>query len=85
MLENICSKNACAKMFTAEELMPKISPDHLLHPRCLQICMASLPFQLLCLCSSFPSAQNAWRHSPDSFSGSYPGSPMMTHLSLSWH
>ena len=54
MVKTFAAKPLVAKMFTAEELMPKISPDHLLHPRCLWICMGSLPSSLCASAHLFP-------------------------------
>lgn len=54
MVKTFAAKPLVANMFTAEELMPKISPDHLLHPRCLWICMGSLPSSLCASAHLFP-------------------------------
>ena len=85
MLKTFAAKTLVAKMFTAEELMPKISPDHLLHPRCLQICMASLPSSLCASAHRFPRLRTPGGSPLDSFSWKLLQGPMMTHLSLSWH
>ena len=85
MVKTFAAKMLVAKMFTAEELMPKISPDHLLHPRCLQICMASLPSSLCASAHLFPLLRTPGGIPLDSFSWKLLQGSMMTHLSLSRH
>lgn len=77
MVKTFAAKMLVAKMFTVEELMPKISPDHLLHPRCLRICMGSLPSSLCASAHLFPLLRMPGGIPLDSFFWKLLQGPMM--------